>query len=528
MKMGRLITLTVCFIILISTTTTAQNIEREWVITETISSGINHYFSNLVALDDVILFSMVWLDTDAQHHILLYAYNTNGTLMWDKDIAFPGEEVGFTKIVQADSTNVYVVSFITEPNSYYGYFNLLKVSTDGNIVWSETHGENAKFNDCVVDPEGNLYVTGKQDEHLVLKKWDKNGNLIADVAYEEAETASEGSAIKIDNTGNVVVFGFYRFPGIYGCSPIVFSTTGTIIQEPKIEELVDTAADFSGLSIGENDDIYTVSTSYRGRFLTKWNTGYQTWQNFYDILGGAVGVSDTIFQEDKVIFAELVHDLDDNVSFKILAFDSLGNESWDIDFDNTSILDLMSSNSFFLAAGSRSSTEDKSYTGVYAGWIDSDGQIIKEDVVYDEQFSISAGHVATNQNDTFLFGFCRDESGNSYYVLIKYSAQNSSDNCEIDNLVYSAGQRHPDNPCLVCDPEQNTSEWSEGDGLSCSNGLYCDGDSDVCVAGQCIGNVDPCEDGQTCDEDKNSCENLDGDVTGNNFAQDEDNGGCCG
>lgn len=72
------------------------------------------------------------------------------------------------------------------------------------------------------------------------------------------------------------------------------------------------------------------------------------------------------------------------------------------------------------------------------------------------------------------------------------------DGCTIDGACVSSGTESPDNPCLVCDPEQSSTAWVPNDGVSCSDGMYCNGE-EACFQGECLPGTLPCE-AQYCDE----------------------------
>ena len=49
--------------------------------------------------------------------------------------------------------------------------------------------------------------------------------------------------------------------------------------------------------------------------------------------------------------------------------------------------------------------------------------------------------------------------------------------CVIDSACYGDGQVNPLNPCQVCDP--SAVDWSDNDGASCDDGLFCTADDRV-------------------------------------------------
>lgn len=82
--------------------------------------------------------------------------------------------------------------------------------------------------------------------------------------------------------------------------------------------------------------------------------------------------------------------------------------------------------------------------------------------------------------------------------------------CSILGICVGSGVANPDNPCQVCDPLRNTSEWSNEEGTLCEDGQFCTVD-DACSSGQCAGIARQCDDGVACngigrcDENTNTC-----------------------
>ena len=82
--------------------------------------------------------------------------------------------------------------------------------------------------------------------------------------------------------------------------------------------------------------------------------------------------------------------------------------------------------------------------------------------------------------------------------------------CLIDEVCHANGDIAGDNPCLRCDTSVSSTAWSDNDGASCSDGLFCTVD-DVCSGGTCGGSARDCSDGvdctgeETCDEDGDTC-----------------------
>ncbi len=63
--------------------------------------------------------------------------------------------------------------------------------------------------------------------------------------------------------------------------------------------------------------------------------------------------------------------------------------------------------------------------------------------------------------------------------------------CLIDGVCHPAGQRHPTDFCLVCDP-QRPAAWSVNAGASCDDGQFCTAVDTCDTAGRCVGSESPC------------------------------------
>jgi formylglycine-generating enzyme required for sulfatase activity len=99
--------------------------------------------------------------------------------------------------------------------------------------------------------------------------------------------------------------------------------------------------------------------------------------------------------------------------------------------------------------------------------------------------------------------------------------------CDIGGETYENGQANPANPCLVCDTSSSFSQWSDNNGASCDDGVFCNGE-DTCLSGACAEHDDnPCPDdgfwcngAETCDEENNSCEHENTDASNPRCADD--------
>jgi hypothetical protein len=82
--------------------------------------------------------------------------------------------------------------------------------------------------------------------------------------------------------------------------------------------------------------------------------------------------------------------------------------------------------------------------------------------------------------------------------------------CFVDGSCVAGDAVKPGNPCLICNPDLDPRGWSNNDGVTCDDGLFCTTD-DACRSGACGGAPRDCDDGVTCNgistclEDSDSC-----------------------
>ena len=82
--------------------------------------------------------------------------------------------------------------------------------------------------------------------------------------------------------------------------------------------------------------------------------------------------------------------------------------------------------------------------------------------------------------------------------------------CLIEGQCIAPSAVNVANVCQVCDPGRNAAAWSNDDGSSCDDALFCTV-NDACTGGQCAGTARECDDGvacngaSTCDEALDAC-----------------------
>ncbi len=80
--------------------------------------------------------------------------------------------------------------------------------------------------------------------------------------------------------------------------------------------------------------------------------------------------------------------------------------------------------------------------------------------------------------------------------------------CIVAGVCYGNGQLDPINPCRVCDTAQSTTAFSDNDGATCDDGMFCTV-NDTCSGGSCSGSSRSCDDGVSCDGTESCNETTD-------------------
>lgn len=77
--------------------------------------------------------------------------------------------------------------------------------------------------------------------------------------------------------------------------------------------------------------------------------------------------------------------------------------------------------------------------------------------------------------------------------------------CVIEDVCYPDGALRDGNVCEGCDAAVSSTSWTLWSGISCNDGIFCNGE-DICNAGACSGHAgNPCDALQTCDPVADTC-----------------------
>lgn len=160
---------------------------------------------------------------------LLVKYNSSGTLQFQRRLGGTGSEM-WTDIGLDTSGNIYLVGFSTVSSTDYQIF--AKYNSTGTLLWkkvSTTVGYSGASSAGAVDSSGNIYAgTNDQSSGVaqggMLSKVDASGNLVwtRTLRYVDTTTSGNLNGFALDPTGKFFyIAGYYvtgSFPTINGGS----------------------------------------------------------------------------------------------------------------------------------------------------------------------------------------------------------------------------------------------------------------------------------------------------------------------
>jgi hypothetical protein len=199
--------------------------------------------------------------TGGNGFILKHANNTTTTITWQK-----GFKGGTPQAIAFDSLgNIYAV-FAT---GTYGV--LIKLDSTGTLLLEAglKGSGNSGLYDIAIDASNNIYVTGfvitATLSDLLLAKYNTSLSLIWQKQYT-ATTASVGSAMKLNNAGEICIVGTINAVSyILKCD-----TAGSIIWKVQL-----TGSAAIAIDIDSSDNIYGVTSSNAYKFDTNGNLIWQ-------------------------------------------------------------------------------------------------------------------------------------------------------------------------------------------------------------------------------------------------------------
>ena len=155
---------------------------------------------------------------------VVYKLDTLGNILWQLQIGESSKNESLKYIFETSDGNLLACGFITDSN-FSNDFLLVKISSDGNLIWQKTFGDenNNTSNMCIELTNGNYAIVGDTQGHLfdydvMLVVTDNNGNQLWGNSYGNSlQNGSQG--IFESSDGNLIIYGETE---IFAASPFDF------------------------------------------------------------------------------------------------------------------------------------------------------------------------------------------------------------------------------------------------------------------------------------------------------------------
>ncbi|MBL7922310.1 MAG: T9SS type A sorting domain-containing protein [Bacteroidia bacterium] len=242
--------------------------------------------------------------------IFICKLDANGNFLWAKriggnSISLPGDGVESIKLDTFG--NVYTTGYFSgtvDFNPGSGSYNLTsigssdvyisKLDANGNFLWARTFGSTSGDEGYSIDTDqwNNVYVTGQYrttvdfdaglgtytltsngNTDVFITKYSSAGNFIWAKAFGGI-IADKGSAINIDNTGNVITTGYFTYTTDFDPGPATFTMNPVSLGAKDIfVSKLDSAGNFiwaksMGGNGGDDEGFSVVTDSQRNIYST--------------------------------------------------------------------------------------------------------------------------------------------------------------------------------------------------------------------------------------------------------------------
>lgn len=212
-----------------------------------------------VASNNLILFSGCISDSNNNIYsaggvgsaIVLLKHDQNGNLVWQYTYSQLNIDVQNVRITTDAAGNIFVATLAYDPSTYTRSINVLKIDTNGNIVWQkkiQTSYTEPRLENIHCAADGSIYITGKLPSffgggHPWLLKLNSSGaqvwsKLLYDNRYPVGDLSNYGAiqSVYIDSFNNVYCFGIFSTtsitPNPYAALGIwKFSSNGTLLWQ---------------------------------------------------------------------------------------------------------------------------------------------------------------------------------------------------------------------------------------------------------------------------------------------------------
>lgn len=370
-------------------------------------------------------------------------YDKDGNLLWIAVYNGPGNYKDYPVALSADAAgNVYITGGSTGEGTATDFVTI-KYSPAGNMEWAQRYASEGGLFDqpysMAVDDFGNVYVTGAAAHYVTYNsgsdwitiKYNTNGKQVWIQGYDDGITDDRGTALSIDELGNVYAAGQCRGPS-YHIGIIKYDSAGTKQWITKYDgekqsddriSMIKPGGDgnicVTGYSSEKNTDILTMKLNTEGEIL--WKKSFSSPENSFE--EAASLITDN---SGNIYVLGLTGPKLDKKLRCIIKYNSSGEQQWSIisqKFVSRNIGEVsmtLDKNGSLLVTGS-SLISATAPTEMVIDCFSPEG-ILKWQAGFSEENAIPvSGPVTTDDNgNIFITGYITQKQGFANYCTVKF------------------------------------------------------------------------------------------------------------
>lgn len=250
----------------------AQNsylFNKQWQFVNPNYSGQYDFLVSAVSANGNLIYIANSKNTSNNSDIVLACISPFGSVSWQTNCGSDLSTDDYGTCVKTDTANNIYISASKSNGTDTDYY-IAKYSSNGTLIWQYTFSGTGTGNDyptdLVVDPSGNVYVTGTcynsiSQNDIGTIKLNSGGSLIWQDSYDFNGFLDGGSRISINNAGDIIVCGSSQ-------DTLINSEFTVLKYNPNGVLLASTRHTTSGqgldyptaMQIDSNDDIFVTGT----------------------------------------------------------------------------------------------------------------------------------------------------------------------------------------------------------------------------------------------------------------------------
>jgi hypothetical protein len=226
--------------------------------------------------------------------VYIAKYGLNGNRHWLKKYGSPFDSGDYLKMMQIDNAgNIYLCGNTVHSVTHNDYL-LVRYDTNGNMLWGKNIGDGNSentLNASYIDGAGNIYLTGSSLGSYFTVKCGPGGSEIWRRYYSGVESGNRAEAICGDESGNIFVTGQSKDSTIinYNIATLKYNAEGVLLWStrysgPGLNYDIPCSISWdnnnnlyvSGFITNSNNNRDFISLNYSNSGTLKWNQSYNS------------------------------------------------------------------------------------------------------------------------------------------------------------------------------------------------------------------------------------------------------------